>query len=417
MPRDPKKIKLLKARESFDDNAPGAQAPDAGQEDFGKLLEMAQDKSVASEAGEIFLGKVIAEEGDFYLLDAGAKIEARLAKSEVPRELNCQSGNYLPVMFVRGPKEENAGRRLSFKAALRNLQRERLQQFFAGSQRLKAKIFRLKERGFFVGLYIGSERFPELSARLWELLPYPAFLPGDQLDRGDPHPLGRWINKMVEVKILSLDTGGETIVSRRKVLEQDYETRRQETLGKVKAGDAVDARVKEIRDTEMVLDVNGVEGYLTQDEASWYKQTDLRRFFRRGEILNLKVLQCEKDKNRLILSRRALLPHPADELVKKFNVGSIVEGEIVKVMAKGSCFVRLPATKREAYIPARELDAESEPKPGTKIKAKVIQIDRENVRVVLSPKKYEQTQFPDAISKYAKENMPIRLGEILKEGQ
>ena len=384
-------------------------------EDFAKLFEEQSSIAGPTGDGDIFLAKVVAKEGDVYLLDVGAKSEAPLAATEIPQELTIAAGALLPVMFVGRGREEGSGRRLSFRAALRNLQRETIQNHINNKTRLKARVFRFQGNGFFAGIYVENQRFPDLPPKLWKLMPFPAFLPVDQIDQVDPRPLQRWMAKILDVKVTSIDSRGTAIVSRRKVLEEDKEALRQETLSKTKEGNVLVARIKEVAREYVMLDIHGVEAYLSQTEASWYKQVDLGRFFRRGENLEVKILQSDKEKNRFVVSHRALLRHPADDLVKMFKVGATVEAEVVRVLPRGSCFVRLPGSKREAYIPDREMDNDTPIQVGSKVKAMVTGIDRENIRVILSPKKYEHVQIPQTIAKYARENQPIRLGELLKE--
>ncbi len=385
------------------------------EEDFAKLFEEQTSVADSANAGEIFLGKVIAREGDVYLVDVGAKSEAPLPAAEVPPELAVAAGALLPVMFVGRGREDGGGRRLSFRAALRNLQRETIENHLSNKTRLKARIFRFQGNGFYAGIHVESQRFKGLPPKLWALMPFPAFLPVDQIDQVDPRPLNRWMSRLVDVKITALDSRGTAIISRRKVLEEDKESLRQETFAKTKEGGILVGRVKEVAQEHVILDVNGVDAYLSQMDASWYKQVDLKKFFRRGENLEVKVLQCDKEKNRINVSLRALLRHPADELVKAFKVGSTVEVTVIRLLSNGGCLVRLPNSKREAYISERELDSDTAILAGSKIKAMVTGIDRENIRVMLSPKRYEHVQMPNTIAKYYQENQPIRLGELLKE--
>lgn len=390
--------------------------PEESEGDFGKLLAESEETSFGAGSGEIFLGRVIAEEGDFYLLDIGTKTEARVPKIEIPKGLEVKVGALLPLAFVGGGREEQFSRRLSFKAALRQLQRETLEKYASEGRRIRARIFRLQQDRFFVGLDVRSERFPELSSKIWELLPYPANLPLSEVDRGDPRPLNRWFSRVIDVKVVSLATGADAVVSRRRVLEEDHESLRKETLEKTKEGETLTARVKEIREDDVLLDIHGVEGYLSQAEASWYKGSRLERLFKRGELVEVKILKVDPSNSRFTLSRRALLPHPADELERKFKIRSVVEGTVVKILPKGGCFVRVAAMpRREAYLPPYELDAEMGLKEGQTIKAMVTRVDRDNIRVVLSIRKYDEAQMPKIMAKYTKENQRFSLGEILKE--
>lgn len=389
--------------------------PEEG-ENFAQLFEMQENQMSLAAKGRVFLAKVIASDEEYYLIDTGAKFEGRLLKAEIPSGIAVESGDELPVLVVASEKR-GSGSLLSVRSAIRQLQWERLESAWDKNERLEGRIFRLRGDSFFVGLDVFpiEERFRtcKLCARLWQALPYPAQMPLAEIDTGNPQPLKRWLGRKLPFKLLALNPDGKAIVSRRRVMEEMKEALKQQTLATAKEGDIVLAKVKDVEIEGARLEINGVAGYLAKTETSWYPRVDMQRQVRRGETIDVKILKIDRDAGHILASRKVLLPHPADELVKRFPIKTVVEGVISKLMPRGGCFVRVDHVKREAYIPANDFAADAGMREGDRIKAMVVKIDRENIRVILSARRYEQSQMPNMVARYTKENQPLKLGEIL----
>ncbi|MBI4669536.1 MAG: S1 RNA-binding domain-containing protein [Elusimicrobia bacterium] len=390
-------------------------APESDGEDFAKLFEE-QEQAYSTGRKNVIMGRVVSRQDDHFLMDIGLKGEGCLKAQDVPGGLAVEAGTVLPVVRLSGAGE-GFGPLLSLKYAVRSLQLENIRRHHQDNLRLDAQIYRRRGDGFFIGLDIGPGEPqtlpPGLPPNLWKAFPYPAELPLAELDTDDPRPFHRWMGRKVQVKILEISGDGAVMVSRKKVVVEMKEALRQEALSSVKEGDILAAKVRDIAAGGVRLDISGVEAYLPQIEASWYPRADLSKRWRAGETIEVKILKKEKEKERFIVSRRALEANPADELEKNFSRGSIVEGMVSRVLANGGCFVRLPRFRREAYVPAGETVKDIPPKEGSALKAVVLKVDRENIRVILSPRRYEDRQMPEMVARYSKESQPFSLGQVL----
>ncbi|MBI4063812.1 MAG: 30S ribosomal protein S1 [Elusimicrobia bacterium] len=389
---------------------------DGQEEDFAKLFEEQAENYSAGESKNILMGRVISKQDEFFLIDVGQKLEGRLHQDEIAPGLKIEPGAVVPVVRA-GPAREGSGPLLSIRQAVRRLQRDWLRTRWSEGRPLWAQIFRRKADGFFVGLSIEVEialpKAASLPRNFWRFFSYPAEMPSAEFDAGNPATANRWLGKRMEVKILDYRGDGTAIVSRKKVLDEKKEAVKLQVWEQTKEGDLVMGKIKAIEPQSLRLDISGIEAFLPHGEASWYPRPDLSKRFRVGDVLEVCVMKKDGQNHRLTVSRRAAEPHPADELQKKFAAGSVVEGVVSNVLANGGCFVRLTNSRREAFIPATETLKDAPPKEGEKITATVLRVDRDNVRVVLSPRKYERSQMPNMMSRYTKENQPMSLGQIL----
>lgn len=392
------------------------QQAEAAEEDFAKLFEEQEDQQrLTKESGPVFFGRVICRQEDYYLLDIGQKLEGRVPVDSLPGGLELAPGARLPVLRA-GSGGEGYGPKLSLRGAVRKLQWQKLQELQKTDAILDAQIFRPKVEGFFVGLQIEfepNEAMAGVPQQLWRAFPYPAEMPIGEVDLGDPRPLRRWAGRKVQVKMMEIKPNGDVLVSRRKLAQERRQAQRDVYWDRIKAGDVVAARVKVVEPLGALVDIEGLEGVLSQTEVSWFPKPDPQRHLRQGETIDVKIIKKDEAKRRLLVSRRALLPHPADEMQKEFKKGTKVEGVVSKVLGSGGCFVKLPNSKREAFIPPGELAKDTPLKEGSSVKAVMLRVDRDNIRLVLSPRKLEEMEMPEIMARYTQEARAFSLGELL----
>ncbi|MEK7287512.1 MAG: S1 RNA-binding domain-containing protein [Elusimicrobiota bacterium] len=394
-----------------------SQSLESGQEeDFAKLFEEQDQRLSGFENTQVLFGRLVSLQEGCYLIDIGLKFESRLPADLVPKELTLEPGMRVPVVRA-GASGEGFGPNLSLRGGVRQLQWSKLDAYRRAEAVIDAQVFRPRVEGFFVGLFVEPE-IPEDIARhlpthFWQAFPYPAQMTLSEVDMGDPRPLRRWIGRKIQVKILELRSDGVAVVSRKKVALERREAQREESWNHHKIGGVVAARIKTIEPMGALLDIDGIEATLSQVEVSWYPNPDLTRHLRQGETIDVKILKKDEAKRRFLVSRRALLSHPADELQKSFKRGAVVEGVVSKILGNGGCFVRLAGFKREAFIPANEMVEDGAVKEGAPLKAIVIRIERESIRLVLSARKYEEKQMPEIMARYTKEIHTFNLGDIL----
>lgn len=388
--------------------------PQENLEDFAQLFKESESQREAEKG--VFTARVVAVDNDGCLIDIGRKSEARVPSDEMLFGFKAEAGNTLPVVFAG---RDASGQLLSVKRAVRRLQWEALKAKFDGGERVECRILRVRTEGLLAGLRAVPaaavlEKFKDVPASLWESSLYPAEMAGQEIDIEDPRPLKRWIGQRAQVRILDIKSGGPVIVSRRKVVEENREESRKQMFAKAKAGDVITARVRKIMDTVVQLSSMGIECVLSQDDASWYPKANLARQFRPGDVFKVQIIKVDNEGQKFHVSKKVLMTHPADDIAKQFKAGVVVEGEVSRVLPRGGFFVRLPGLKRDAYIPAKETYEDSaDVKEGAKIKATVMKVDRESVRLVLSQKRYERAQDVQIIKKYTSNDSPYSLGDLL----
>ena len=151
-------------------------------------------------------------------------------------------------------------------------------------------------------------------------------------------------------------------------------------------GDLVTGTVVKIEHDEVLLDIGfKSEGVIPARELSIRKDVNPEDVVSLGDTIEALVLQKEDKEGRLILSKkRAEYERAWNRVEEKFNAGETVEGEVIEVV-KGGLILDIGL---RGFLPASLVDLrrvkDLNAYLGTRIEARVIEMDRNRNNVVLS---------------------------------
>jgi len=187
------------------------------------------------------------------------------------------------------------------------------------------------------------------------------------------------------VKIINLDRDGGKLILSEKAAESD---RRESSLEKLEIGQKVKGKISGIVKFGVFVTFEGLEGLVHISEIAWGHVKDPHDYGRLGDEIDVLVIGKEKDK--ISLSMKRLVPDPWIEATKKYKVDNVVEG-IVSRLTPFGVFVKLDEEINGLIHISEITDEENADlskimNVGDKVKAKVITIDPEEHRVGLSIK-------------------------------
>lgn len=165
----------------------------------------------------------------------------------------------------------------------------------------------------------------------------------------------------------------------------------------------------------------GIEGLLRKQELSWTKNVNPEELYKDkiGEEIEVVVKDINKEKKRIALSLRELFENPWDNLMANYPVGSTIEVIISDIQSKK--LVAKINEDIEAVIPISEASVEKissledKFKIGDKVVAKVIVLNPDKKKFVLSIKELILEEQNKEINKFIFDNKEakISLGELL----
>ena len=169
-------------------------------------------------------------------------------------------------------------------------------------------------------------------------------------------------------------------------------------------GEPVTGRVIEVVKGGLILDL-GVRGFLPASLVDIRRVQDLDEYM--GQELRCKVIELNRSRNNVVLSRRAVLEDERKEMrqaiLDKLNPGDVVEGTISNIVDFGA-FVDLDGMDGLIHISELSWSHVNHPSEvleiGQKVDVKVLDIDRERQRISLGLKQTQTDPWQQVLESY-----------------
>ena len=177
--------------------------------------------------------------------------------------------------------------------------------------------------------------------------------------------------------------------------EEDFIKAVDSTIKNFDDGDLVEGTVVKIDHDEVLLDIGyKTEGVIPSRELSIKKDVDPDEVVEVGDTIEALVVTKEDKEGRLILSKkRAQYERAWGDIEKIKEADGVVEGTVIEAV-KGGLIVDIGL---RGFLPASLVEMrrvrDLSPYIGQKIKAKILELDKNRNNVVLSRRQYlEETQ-------------------------
>jgi small subunit ribosomal protein S1 len=212
------------------------------------------------------------------------------------------------------------------------------------------------------------------------------------------------VGDSVEVKILKVDPASRRISLGLKQLTPEPWAAAQD---KHKAGDRIRGKVTRVADFGAFVELEpGIEGLVHLSDLSWSKKARKPSdVLKPGQLVEVVILNVNPAERRIALSLKQALGDPWEDAVQRFAPGTLVEG-IVSNLAKFGAFVEL-AEGIEGMIHIGDMSAEkrlTHPqevlKAGERVRALVLELDREKRRIRLGLKQLQPTTADEYIAEH-----------------
>jgi len=219
-----------------------------------------------------------------------------------------------------------------------------------------------------------------------------AFLPGSQVDVRPIHDLESLIGQTIEVLVVKVNRRrANAVVSRRKMLEAEVKALKHETMAKLKEGEPVTGRVKNITSYGVFVDLGGIDGLIHLTDISYGRVKDPAAILKPGTEVTARVLRFDVEKERVSLSIKHMEPDPWDAIEERFALGDRVKGRVASVTDYGAFLELEPGV--EGLIHITEMTLSRRLRHPSKVvtidenvESVVLKVSREDRRISLSLK-------------------------------
>ena len=151
-----------------------------------------------------------------------------------------------------------------------------------------------------------------------------AFLPGSQIDVKSVTNFDDFVGNDYEFKIVKFNEFRQNIVVSRKATLSTLTEENQNLLENLKVGEEIEGVVKNITDFGAFIDLGGFDGLLHITDITWGRINHPNEKLKLGENIKVKIIDYDKEKNRISLGLKQLTPDPWTETLDKYAVDSTV---------------------------------------------------------------------------------------------
>lgn len=348
--------------------------------DFGDLEE-----------GSIVKGEIVRIDADTILVDVNFKSEGQIPASEfrdAVGNIAVNVGDKVDV-FVARKNEMEGSITLSYEKAKRMQLFDQLEDVQENNATCKGSIMRRIKGGYTVDLG-GVE----------------AFLPGSHVDLRPVPDMDALVNQEFEFRVLKINRRrSNVIVSRRVLLEEERESKRQDLLGTLAEEQIVKGRVKNITEYGVFVDLGGLDGLLHITDMSWKRIRHPKEMVTMGQELELKVLSFDRDNQKVSLGLKQLVADPWQDITAKFPTGARLMGKVTNLVDYGA-FVELESgVEGLVHISemswTRKLRHPSQMvKIGDEVEVVILGVDQEKKRISLGMKQVKPNPWEVVAEKF-----------------
>ena len=297
----------------------------SNNENFADLFKDADISKKQLTPGQKIQAVVVDISQDSIFLDVGGKSEGFIDRKELENEtgsVTVAPGDTLEVYFLSSARNEML---FTTKIGGGSTSRAHLEEAYRSSIPLEGFVKKEIKGGFEVTV-AGNVR---------------TFCPFSQMDIKRISDTEDYIGQHMLFKIAEYKENGRNIIlSRRIILEEEREEKRELLKEKLQEGMSVKGTITSIQKFGAFVDIDGIEGLIPISEIGWSQTKDIREVLTEGQDVEVVVMKLDWENNRFAFSLKQALPDPWEGISQKIPVGSIHSGTVVR-LTKFGAFVKL----------------------------------------------------------------------------
>ena len=215
------------------------------------------------------------------------------------------------------------------------------------------------------------------------------FVPASQTDLPREAPMSDLLKKTVRLKITEVNKARKRVVgSIRRVAQAERRERTEAIWNEIEVGKKYHGVVKSLTSYGAFVDICGIDGMVNVSELSWGRIHQPSEVVSVGDEIDVYVINFDKEKRKISLGYKDPDGNPWTQFTNKYQVGSIAQVTIVKLMPFGAFAEVLPGVDGLIHISQIANRRIGKPEDvltvGDVVEAKITAIDEEKHKISLS---------------------------------
>ncbi|TPW14174.1 MAG: small subunit ribosomal protein S1 [bacterium] len=341
----------------------------SGSSDKAAMASMYEQTFQNFEEGSVIEGTVVSVKKDKVVVDIGYKSEGIISAEEFStQELAEVTPGARLLVYIQEREDSDGNLVLSKEKADKMKVWVDLEKIFKEEAIVEGKILSRIKGGMMVDIGVK------------------AFLPGSQIDLHPIRDPEQLIGKSFPMKIIKINQRrGNVVVSRRLLLEESRDQRRQRTLANLTEGQLVHGTVKNITDYGAFVDLGGIDGLLHITDMSWGRIGHPSEIFMVGDRVEVMILKYDRETGRVSLGLKQKGADPWTGVAAKYPAGTRINGRVVSLTDYGAFIELEPGI--EGLVHVSEMTWSHEVRHPSKIVSVGAQVDAQVLNVDESARK------------------------------
>lgn len=247
------------------------------------------------------------------------------------------------------------------------------------------------------------------------------FIPASLVETFYVEDFSDYKGKKMTFKIVELDEEkNRLILSHRAVVEEELKKKKEEFINSLEIGQVIEGTVERLTDFGAFVDIGGVDGLVHISQMSYEHIDKPSDVVSVGDKVKVKVLNVDKEKQKISLSIKATLPGPWENISEKAPKNSILKGVVKRIVSYGAFVEVFPGVEGLVHISQMSNKHIATPneviKEGQEVEVKVLDVNEQEKRLSLSMKDLEEKPKEKESYKsyeFPEESKGFQLGEMI----
>jgi small subunit ribosomal protein S1 len=237
-----------------------------------------------------------------------------------------------------------------------------------------------------------------------------AFMPASQIDLHHVDEIESYVGQKLQATVQEIDHRSKKVVlSRRQFLEVERAAKQQKMWDDLAVGQVREGRISSLAEYGAFVDLGGLDGLVHISDMSYSRLDRPDQLVKAGQVIQVKVLKIDREKNRISLGIKQIAPDPWEGIEGRLKHGDQVTGRVLRTADFGAFVEVFPGV--EGLLPLSEISwkriahVTESVHEGDSLRLVVLQLDAGKKRLSLSLKQAGGDPWVGAEHTYAKNSM------------
>jgi small subunit ribosomal protein S1 len=210
----------------------------------------------------------------------------------------------------------------------------------------------------------------------------------------------QFVGEALNLKVIEVDREQRRLVLSAKKAQKEVRQQRLLEL-KERENETISGTITNLVHFGAFVDLDGIEGLIHISEIAWEKVDKPADFLSIGDEIELMIQSVDVERERIGLSRKALLPSPWENFAEAHAAGDLLEGVVTNVTGFGAFLIVAEGIEGLVHVSEIRGTQDFNPQdilaPGDTILVRILKIEPERQRLALSQQRVTQKEEMDWI--------------------